>query len=148
VKLLRAFLLLTFAACISITASAKTAERTVSIPGSGIWEVGSVWHLTIVDVAEKAPREITFEVESETARSCLAGDWKKLKILKSNYKGVSEPAWSLEGNSVSVLIASDICDGYDQVTGVVSKGRFSGRHSQFGISGSTTIGVASAVRIR
>jgi hypothetical protein len=133
---------------IAITSSAQAAERTTSVPVLESWEVGSVWRLTIVDVAEKAPREITFEVESKTAHSCLAGDWKKLKILKSNYKGVSEPAWSLEGNSVSVLIASDICDGYDQVTGTISKGRFSGRHSQFGISGSTTIGTASAVRIR
>jgi len=135
-------------ACVTVTAGAQAPERTNSIPGSGDWEVGSVWRLTIVDAAERAPREITFEVQSMAAHSCLGGDWKKLKVLKSNYKGVSEPAWSLEGNSVRVLIASDICDAYDNVSGILSKGSFSGSHSVFGIGGSTTLGTASAVRIR
>lgn len=117
-------------------------------PDSGNWEVGSVWRLTLTENAQKRSREITFEVESIPANSCLGGDWKKLKILTSNYAGVSEPAWSLRGNSVRVLIASDICDAYDQVQGSISNGRFGGPHTEFGIGGSIIIGTASAVRIK
>lgn len=128
--------------CAAGIAGTASAHAPVS------WEVGSVWRMTIKDTAEKSPREITFEVESSPAKSCLSGDWKKLKVLTSSYRGVSEPAWSLKGRSVSVLITSDICDAYDEVSGKVSNGRFSGPHSQFGLGGSTAIGTVHAVRIK
>jgi hypothetical protein len=110
------------------------------------WTVGSKWRFTIID--GKRTRQVTFVVETGKAASCLGGDWQKLRMVGGSYPGVSEPAWRLEGGThLVVLLASDICDRYDQVEGQLSSARFHGRHSMFGIEGSDDLGVASAVRL-
>lgn len=127
---------------LAVATSSAQANRADSS-----WVVGSKWQFTIVDRPSNKPTRATFIVESDDADSCLAGEWKKLRMVGGSYKGVSEPAYVLEGNHLTVLLTSDICDSYDKVEGEIKSGQFLGRHSWFGIAGGKDVGNVTAIRV-
>jgi len=121
------------------------APATIAATPADSFAPGETWGFVITDTG-RASKTATFVVETSQARSCLGGDWRRLRQLGGDYEGVSEPAWRVEGKHVWVLLASDVCDRYDQLEGVLAKGKFSGRHSLFGIEGSDDLGTFSATR--
>jgi hypothetical protein len=123
-----------------------SACATHPSPGPG-WAVGSRWRFTITGPEGHAPQVVTFVVTAEKANACMGGDWRRLRRLSGSYERLSEPAYSLEGDHLDVLLASDICDAYRQLDGHVEGGRFSGRHASLGLGGTTDLGTATAVRL-
>jgi len=114
---------------------------------SGSWLPGTRWNIRIDDRPNGALQDLTLQVTSDKADSCLGGDWRRLKRVAGSYKGLSEPAYSVEGDRVTILLVSDVCDGYDQLDGELKDGRYSARHSLFGW-GSKDIGVADGTQTR
>jgi hypothetical protein len=109
---------------------------------------GTTWRITINDGPTHPQQTVTVRVQDDKARSCMSGDWKRLERVSGSYDGLSEPAYTLSGNHLTILLASDICDGYDQLDGKLEHGRFSARHSVFGIQGGDDLGQAVAVQVR
>jgi hypothetical protein len=108
------------------------------------WTVGSSWKFTLVDTAADAPVYVTFTVLDSKAKSCMGGDWRQLKRIDGDYKGLSEPAWRIEGDHLVVLLASDVCDRYDQLDGEISEDGYMAEHSLVGLGGSDPLGQATA----
>jgi len=115
-------------------------------PASG-WAVGSKWKFTIVDTAADAPRYVTFTVLDSKAKSCMGGDWRQLQRVDGEYDGLSEPAWRLEGDHLVVLLASDVCDRYDQLDGEIEDSTYMAEHALVGLGGSDALGQATATPV-
>lgn len=132
-----------------IAAALLSGSASAHAPAlSGSWTPGTRWQVTIHDAPEHPVQIVTLRVESFAAHSCLGGEWKRLTRVQGYYDGLSEPAYMISGNHLTILLASDICDAYDQLEGTLESGRFSGRHSFFGIEGSQDVGSAVAVPVR
>ena len=129
---------------IALITSSYVAAKPSEAPSE--WPVGSIWRITISDGAKI--QVVTVRVDAKEASSCMSGDWRRLKRIAGSYKGVSEPAYMLSKGHLRILLASDICDAYDQLDGVVKNGHFSGRHSSFGFGGGKDLGRAIAVRVK
>jgi hypothetical protein len=114
---------------------------------SGEWRPGTRWQLRIDDGHSKPRQVVTLKVTTEKANSCLGGDWKRLQRVQGYYDNLSEPAYRIEGEHLTILLASDVCDRYDRLEGELKHGRFSARHSLFGIEGSDDLGSAEGVQV-
>lgn len=126
-----------------IRALALSAILLGSTQATPDWTVGSKWRITVQDDAQKAPQVLTVRVLADRANSCLGGDWKRLELVSGSYKGLSEPAYTIDGDHLVILLRSNVCDSYDQLDGTLKNGKYTARHSQFGWT-SRDIGVASA----
>jgi len=132
-----------------LAANSVHAAAPPSTPApSGTWAPGTRWRVTITDGPRRPVQFVTFRVDSDAAHSCMGGDWKRLRRVDGYYDNLSEPAWRIEGNHLIILLASDICDNYDQLDGSIAQGRFSARHSAFGIEGGEELGTAVAVPVK
>jgi hypothetical protein len=114
----------------------------------GHWLPGTRWELSIDDGPAKPRQVVTLKVTTEKANSCLGGDWQRLQRVQGYYDNLSEPAYRIEGEHLTILLASDVCDRYDRLEGTLRDGRFSARHSLFGIGGSDDLGTAEGVQVR
>ena len=134
---------------IALTAALLAGSASAHAPAlSGSWSPGTRWQVTIQDAPDRPVQTVTLRVDSDGANSCLGGNWKRLTRVHGYYDGLSEPAYMISGNHLTILLASDICDAYDRLEGTLESGRFSGRHSFFGIHGSQYVGTAVAIQVR
>jgi hypothetical protein len=136
------------AIAVLLCASAAVAGAAPAAPPPPAWTVGSQWRFTITDLARKAPQVVTLLVTKEKAHSCLGGEWLRLQRVGGAFDNLSEPAWMLRGNELTVLLASDVCDRYDRIEGKPVASGFSGPHTLYGIDGSDDLGTARAVRVK
>ena len=112
------------------------------------WSVGSTWRFTLVDTDKDRPVQLTFLVSAAPAHSCQGGDWKQLELVGGKYANLSAPAWMIVDGELKVLLASDICDAYDEIGGKLSGRSFVGQHYLFGLGGSDPLGKATAIKLR
>jgi hypothetical protein len=78
----------------------------------------------------------------------MAGDWKRLKRISGDYDRLSEPAYLLSDNQLTILLSSDVCDAYDQLDGTVANGTYTANHSAYGLGSAADLGTARGVRVK
>lgn len=85
-------------------------------------------------------RKLTLALTEQRARTCIAGDWKRAKVVVDADKYTRDPAYTLEDGKLNVLLVTGICDAYDSYVGELSNGTFDGEHAAYGLGSSRTLG--------
>ena len=117
------------------------------------WYVGSTWSVMVYDAKHQAIGSMTLRVTNERAASCIGGDWKRLVIVKRQFKEAdsflaTKPlSYSLEGSKLTFGV-TEVCDGYVFLSGAVTDARVAGDYGTLGLGGFTKLGTFSAARVQ
>lgn len=135
------------------TIGASGAEPSVhDTQGPSRWHVGSTWIVLLFATDHRLVGSITVRVTREKAVSCMDGDWKRLEILRRQFKG-SGPlptrplSYSLRGNKLT-FGATDVCDAYILLSGTVTKKSLSGDYGTLGLGGFHKFGYFRATMVK
>lgn len=88
-------------------------------------------------------RQLSFILTNEPTKTCIAGDWKKARVVRDVSAYTRNPAYKLENGSLEVLLINQMCDAYDSYVGELSNGRFQGEHVAYGIAFDKALGKVS-----
>lgn len=88
----------------------------------------------------------------EKAKSCMAGDWKQVEILKRQFKDqdalATKPlSYSIVGNRLTLGV-TEICDGYVVLYGSLTDNGARGDYGTLGLEGFTRLGSFVAMGAR
>lgn len=80
------------------------------------WAVGSTWTVTVLSIDHKPIGSMVVRLTGKKAKSCMAGDWKQVEILKRQFKdqgllATTPLSYSIVGNQLTLGV-TEICDGY------------------------------------
>lgn len=98
------------------------------------------------DAKGQQVRRIAVALTDKPGKSCLGGDWKKVRVIADNADRTAEPVYRQQDGKFEVLLVNTMCDAYDSYIGTLRVDRFSGAHVQYGW-GSRTVGQVSGVFI-
>ena len=112
-----------------------------------------VWVISLLGVKGEALGTMTFELTTEPAKSCLSGEWKKVRVLQNSVQTLSDwftmndyyPSYSLDDGFFSIqLNMPGWCDAYRMLTGKLSDHEVSGEYTSDGMFGGTSLGTFTA----
>jgi hypothetical protein len=109
---------------------------------------GATWHFDVTDAQGAASGSLTVRVTNKPAKACLRGDWKQLELVSQRGKLAEAPVWTVEGDDLSLLLASKVCDAYPMLHGGLSERGFSGEYYFLSLDGTKPLGHAVGVRLR
>jgi hypothetical protein len=58
---------------------------------TAVWRVGSTWAVTVCGTDRQIVGTMTVRVTAERAKSCMAGDWKRLEVIRRQFN--EEVSW-------------------------------------------------------
>ncbi|MBB3802562.1 hypothetical protein FHR47_002829 [Xanthomonas arboricola] len=93
-----------------------------------------------------AIRESVVILTTESANTCLSGEWFKAVVVSPGGLSFSKPAYNYSDGRLELLLSSELCDAYTSLVGSVSGSRFSGAHVSYGLFGSTEQGKITGAR--
>jgi len=85
-------------------------------------------------------QSIVFRVSDEPIHTCVSGDWKRLEVVRAPDKLTLNPAYSVQGRNVEILLSTGLCDSYNEFVGELSDQGFSGVHRYSGLRASQEYG--------
>jgi len=103
-------------------------EKLSAQPTPASWGANSNWVFDLYDAKGRPDGSISFRVTDETADTCLGGDWKRLVVLQESNSSTRNPAYSIQGRNLQILLSTELCDAYDQLLGVLDERGFVGKH--------------------
>jgi hypothetical protein len=92
-------------------------------------------------------RQLSFILTNEPTKTCIAGDWKKARVVRDVSAYTRNPAYKLENGSLEVLLINQMCDAYDSYVGELSNGRFQGEHVAYGLEFNKALGKVSGTYV-
>lgn len=92
------------------------------------WRTGAHWEFMAFDKNDAVAESFVFRVTDAPQEACLSGDWKKLEIVSGERTKLRNPAYSLEGRNLSILLSTALCDAYPMYLGELSDNGFIGTH--------------------
>ena len=96
-------------------------------------------------VSGKQTRVLTLSLTQEPAKTCISGDWKKIRVISDPSHYTNSPAYTVRGNSVEILLKGDMCDSYNSY--VFDHGLTeAGEHVAYGMSSSKSLGTVKAIK--
>jgi hypothetical protein len=84
------------------------------------------------DSAGQVVRELAFALTDQPWNACIAGSWKKARVIKDLGKYTRDSVYKVENGTFEVLPVSGICDSYDSYVGHFSDATFDGVHVIYG----------------
>ena len=116
------------------------------------WRVGSTWAVSVFAANHKLVGSMVVRLTGEKALSCMAGDWKQVKILKRQFKDqdllATKPlSYSINGDQLALGV-TEICDGYVFLDGLLTDKGATGDYGTLGLEGFTRLGSFAAVMAR
>jgi len=123
------------------------ASAFVSSAACGSTLLGK-WALSVENPEHRAIATLKVEFTDETARSCLGGDWKVVKVesastLDENFFPASDPlAYRIENEQLTIG-RNEMCDAYLLLEGALNGPTVIGTYRTFGHFGSTQRGYFS-----
>ncbi len=90
--------------------------------------------------AGQRTRDLAFELTSQPAETCIAGNWKRANAVHDRGKYTRKSAYTLEDGRLEVLLINEMCDSYDSYVGQLSNGVFTGDHVAYGLGFSESLG--------
>jgi hypothetical protein len=113
-------------------------ERWTKESTPSAWDTTSAWVFVAVNPKGQIVRSVTVRFTDEPTTSCVAGEWKKLTVLKDEPQALSPsqaiPGYMLEGRALTIGLTTNICDSYDEFIGELSDLGFEGRYISQGLS--------------
>jgi hypothetical protein len=125
---------------------AATWQQLSAEPTPTSWAPGSRWRFTVADIG-KPSRDVTFVVTDEPAETCISGTWKRLNISGDSALRLDQPAYSVSGRNLQILLSTDLCDAYNMLVGALQDGSFSGAHRFTGLGGSHDFGTVTGTAL-
>jgi len=104
------------------------------------WNTGSSWVFIALDAGGKVDTSATFRITDHPANACLSGEWKTLEVVDGSEPMPRSPAYSLQGNTLQILLSTELCDAYDLFTGTLDAKGFNGIHRFEGLMASKEFG--------
>jgi hypothetical protein len=89
----------------------------------------------------------------EKAISCIAGDWKRLEVLRRHFKDAdgslaTRPlSYAVEGGKFTLGV-TELCDGYVFLNGVQTEAGLTGDYVTLGLGGFDKLGSFAATMIK
>ena len=139
-------------ACIAlVTMGWPSSSMDAEQSATSLWPVGSTWAITVYDAHHQVVGSMTVRVTAEQATSCIAGDWKRLDIVKRQFKDsdflATKPlSYSIEGTEVTLGV-TEVCDGYVFLRGALMGSRVAGDYGTLEMGGFTKLGTFVAARV-
>ena len=144
---LRAAQLIAFAilSAMGWIAESGSAERASPSP----WHVETTWAVTVYALDHQVVGSMKIRVTAEQAISCMAGNWRRLEIVKRQFKDsdflATKPlSYSIEGRELTLGV-TEVCDGYVFLHGTLSDAGATGDYGTFGLEGFKKLGTFVAV---
>lgn len=116
------------------------------------WVEGARWEFSFPEYETKRKKgseshDIVVMVTNEPAVTCVSGEWRQLKVLDDRSGITRNPAYSVEGRNLKVLLSTGLCDVYDDLIGELVEDRFLGKRAFSHLLGGEDSGVATGHRI-
>jgi hypothetical protein len=115
---------------------------------AGAQELQKSWILNIENLEHKEVASLTIQFTDETARSCMAGNWKRVLVTQSrtndkNFFPISEPlSYQIKDGKI-IIGRNEVCDGYLHLNGEFNSEGSQGKYVEFGIQGGNQLGYFS-----
>ena len=122
-------------------------------PQSLQWHVGSTWAVLLFSEDHQLVGSFVVRFTAEKAVSCIAGDWKRLEVLKRHLKDTNSflatrpLAYNLEQGKFTLGV-TEVCDGYVFLRGVVNEEGLTGDYGALGLGGFDKVGSFAAAKIK
>jgi hypothetical protein len=109
------------------------------------WKVGAKWRFEIDPLDGRSSNVVVFRITSHPALdTCMSGEWQQLEVVSATGVEPKDPAFSVDGRNLHILVSTGLCDAYDEITGDLSTGGFDGWRASSGMFGSKRAGRVSA----
>ena len=98
---------------------------------------------------------VTLELSDESARTCMAGAWKKARIIQSSFQSFSKqfeakdyfPTYEATGETLTIQLNSpNLCDAYLFLSGKFTEREGKGDYFAEGLGGVNPLGTFTAKR--
>lgn len=109
---------------------------------------GSTYSFVETNSEGQQVRTLTLAFTDEKVTACVAGNWKRARVLADASKYTKDPVYTLENNKLEVLLINNICDSYDSYIGEIRNGAFAGDHVQYGWEAKTIGKVKGSLSIQ
>ena len=144
------FIALTAVGWVAQASCAETQSQHEPAPSQ--WHVGSTWAISVFGSANQLVGSMVVRLTGKMARSCIVGDWRQIEILKRQFTHNESLAtrplsYSIVGNTLT-LGATEVCDGYVFLHGVVTDSGTTGDYGTLGLKGFTRLGSFTAVAVK
>ena len=103
---------------------------------------------TETDAAGRKVRQLQVGLTAAPAKTCIAGDWKVVEVIRDEAGYTKNPAYTLVGGKLEVLLINSFCDSYNSYIGTLSGSSFSGEHVIYGLGTSKNLGSVSGAYSR
>lgn len=156
---MKAVVLLLLTASLTLPALAQPASNSFLAPAA---TPRSIWSINIVGLKGEPLGAITMELSGESARTCMSGEWKKVRVIESSFPslkdqaringeqfGIKEifPTYRTDGQIVVVqLNPPGLCDAYELLSGQFTERDGRGDYVAMGLRGIIPMGTFSAKR--
>jgi len=91
------------------------------------WHPGATWSFIALDKNGGIESAFVFEVTDRVASTCSGGEWKQLQVIAGDRKRLSQPAYSIQGRNLLILLSTALCDAEPGFRGELSDAGFTGR---------------------
>ena len=109
-------------------------------PGPKSWRADASWTFTLLNKKGAIVNSLDFQVTAEPANTCSSGEWKKLRVVRQSTLMTHNPAYSIEGRNLQILLSTALCDSYDELSGELDEHGFVGVHRFSGMRGGEEYG--------
>lgn len=140
--------------CVTTDSYVEESNRyqyLISQPIPKSWRVGEPWLFTVTDGRGKTTLSMTLKFTDRIATSCTSGEWKQIEVIEEipapSAQSIAKPAYSLEGEALTISLTSNICDVNVELKGELTDNGFSGKFYSGGMLGGEVLGLASGHRI-
>lgn len=116
-------------------------------------DLPGVWLLKVQNSKHQVVATLEVQFTDAAANSCMAGDWKVLKVLSAKTKTkdffpVSDPLSYQIANGQLTIGRNEVCDGYLQLEGPLGGSLIKGDYFSLGLLGSSPLGYFTLSRSR
>jgi hypothetical protein len=116
---------------------------------------GPVWSINVFGLKGEALGTVTLELTDEDARTCMSGEWKKARLVKSSFQSPTKryetrdyfPTYEADGQTLTIQMnPQGLCDAYLFFIGKFSDREGKGDYKALGLGGATPLGTFTAKR--
>jgi hypothetical protein len=117
--------------------------------------IRSVWSINVVGLKREALGEFTIELSDESTDTCMSGEWKKARLVKSSFQLLSKrvedksyfPTYERDGQTLTIQLNSPgLCDAYMMLSGKFAERDGKGEYFSESLGGANHLGTFTAER--
>jgi hypothetical protein len=134
-------------------AQSAGAPLPSNTPKASRWHVGSTWAVLMFAQDRQLVGSLVVRFTDEKAISCMAGDWKRLEVLRRQFNDpdgflATKPLSYIFERGELTLGVTEVCDGYVFLRGVPTDAGLTGDYGTLGLDGFHKLGSFAAAIIK